>query len=148
MTPLLPDQIYHVYNHANGQDVLFREPDNYRYFLDKYAYHIHPVAETYAYCLLPNHLHLMIRIRSEDVLMEVFKEKLALRPDRFPKPVRSIVCRVGDLQGFNNLGGLWIQLLAKRIHQPLFNDPIPFYPRIPLALDQKKRSRTTASKSR
>lgn len=97
MTHLLPNQVYHVYNHANGEDQLFREPDNYRFFLDKYAYHIHPIAETFAYCLLPNHLHLMIKIRSEEVLFDIFKEKLALSPDRISDK---------DLQGFQNIGGL------------------------------------------
>lgn len=36
---------------------------NYRYFLQLYARHIEPVAETLAYCLLPNHFHLLIRVR-------------------------------------------------------------------------------------
>jgi len=27
--------IYHVYTHGNGKDLIFRETENYRYFLDK-----------------------------------------------------------------------------------------------------------------
>lgn len=57
---------YHVYNRGiNGED-LFKEARNYAYFLKLYAKYIPPVAETYAYCLLKNHFHLMIRVRSEE----------------------------------------------------------------------------------
>ena len=57
---------YHVYNRGiNGED-LFKEARNYQYFLKLYAKYIPPVAETYAYCLLKNHFHLMIRVRSEE----------------------------------------------------------------------------------
>ena len=57
---------YHVYNRGiNGED-LFKEARNYPYFLKLYAKYITPVAETYAYCLMKNHFHLLIRIRSEE----------------------------------------------------------------------------------
>lgn len=59
-----PDQVYHIYNRANGDENLFRESQNYRFFLQKYFAYINPVAETYAYCLLPNHFHAMIRIKA------------------------------------------------------------------------------------
>jgi REP element-mobilizing transposase RayT len=54
---------YHVWSHANGLENLFREEDNYLFFLTKYAIYIHPIAKTFAYCLMPNHFHLMIQIR-------------------------------------------------------------------------------------
>lgn len=59
---------YHIYNHANGSDNLFREEKNYGYFLRLWAEKIDPVAGTYAYCLMPNHFHFLIRTRSEDEL--------------------------------------------------------------------------------
>lgn len=68
--PFLPSTTYHVYNHANGDDDLFREADNYRYFLEKYKKYIHPIADTLAYCLMKNHFHLMVRIKDEEYLME------------------------------------------------------------------------------
>ena len=57
---------YHIYNHANGDDNLFREEKNYSFFLEKYRQHIDPIAETIAWCLMPNHFHLLVKIRSED----------------------------------------------------------------------------------
>lgn len=91
MSPALePERVYHLYTHANGSENLFREKENYRYFLKKYAEHIHPVVETYAYCLMPNHLHLMIRVRKE----------VEIR-------------RVPDLTGFENLSGLVSRQFSK-----------------------------------
>jgi REP element-mobilizing transposase RayT len=63
--PLLAGQHYHIYTRGNNRENLFREPRNYAYFLQLYGKHIAPVAETFAYCLLPNHLHLLVGIRAQ-----------------------------------------------------------------------------------
>jgi REP element-mobilizing transposase RayT len=75
MQPLLPNNSYHIFNHANGFENVFREDENYRYFLEKYKVYITPIAETYAYCLLPNHFHLVIRIRNREVIEELIRNK-------------------------------------------------------------------------
>lgn len=67
---LVPGNVYHIYTHANGNENIFRCPENYRYFLEKYAYHLHPVVDTFAYCLMPNHLHLMVRLKNEEELRQ------------------------------------------------------------------------------
>lgn len=54
---------FHVWSHANGLENLFQEEENFKFFLSKYTIYIHPVAKTFAYCLMPNHFHLMIQIR-------------------------------------------------------------------------------------
>ncbi|MCU0521470.1 MAG: hypothetical protein MUF84_12345 [Anaerolineae bacterium] len=60
--PLLSEGCtYHVYNRGNAGDDIFVESRNYAYFLEKYAAAIWPVADTYAYCLLRNHFHVLIR---------------------------------------------------------------------------------------
>jgi putative transposase len=43
--------------------------------MEKYADYIHPIAETYAYCLMPNHFHLVIRIRKREVIEEIIRNK-------------------------------------------------------------------------
>ena len=68
MTPLTPDTSYHIFNHANGFENIFRTEGNFKYFLEKYRLYIFPIAETYAYCLMPNHFHLVIRIRKREVI--------------------------------------------------------------------------------
>lgn len=69
---LLTDSYYHIYNHANGDDNLFREEKNYYYFLEKYHHHIDPVAETVAWCLMPNHFHLLVKIKDASSLLQTF----------------------------------------------------------------------------
>ncbi len=71
MEPLLPNQIYHIYNHANGYEDIFREEKNYSFFLEKYKKHISPIAETFAYCLLPNHFHLLIKLKKIEDLLDL-----------------------------------------------------------------------------
>jgi len=85
--PLEPDNYYHIYNHAVGQDNLFNKKENYHFFLEKYASYINPVADTFAYCLLPNHFHFLVRIKEEIEIEECLKVKK-------------------DLTGFQNLSGL------------------------------------------
>lgn len=79
--PLLPGHIYHIFNHACGSENLFRQADNYSYFLELIIRHIVPVADVYAYNLLPNHFHLLLRIKDEDVLSEYYHiQKKSLPP--------------------------------------------------------------------
>lgn len=73
MEKLQPNSSYHIFNHANGFENIFTKDENYRFFLDKYNQYILPIAETYAYCLLPNHFHLMVRIRRKEVIEELIR---------------------------------------------------------------------------
>lgn len=59
---------YHIFNHANGDDNLFREEKNYDFFLQKYHQHIDPIADTIAWCLMKNHFHLLVKIKSLEVI--------------------------------------------------------------------------------
>ncbi len=64
LQPLQPGCMYHIYNHAVGNDNLFLKPDNYYYFLRRYDSFISPIADTYCYCLMPNHLHFFTEIKT------------------------------------------------------------------------------------
>ena len=61
---LLPDCLYHIYSRAVGDEKLFLSDENYHYFLSKFQQYISPIADVYTWCLLPNHFHFMIRIKS------------------------------------------------------------------------------------
>ena len=74
MRPLQPDTSYHIFNHANGFENVFRCEANYYFFLEKYRLYIAPIAETYAYCLMPNHFHLVVRIRKREILINNFSK--------------------------------------------------------------------------
>lgn len=55
--------VYHVYNRGINYAPIFFEEKNYHYFLSKYDKYISPIADTLSYCLLPNHFHLLLRIK-------------------------------------------------------------------------------------
>ncbi len=67
---------YHIVNHAVGNENLFRNDENYLFFLRKYAMYMPSVCDTLAYCLMPNHIHFLIRTHSEKQLIEHPKYKL------------------------------------------------------------------------
>lgn len=60
---LVADNFYHIYNCGNNKTNLFYEDKNYSYFLNLLKRHITPVAEIWAFALLKNHFHLLIRTR-------------------------------------------------------------------------------------
>ena len=61
---------YHIYNRANGSERLFLSAENYRYFLKKYEEYVAQLADTFCYCLMPNHFHFLIRIKPETELLQ------------------------------------------------------------------------------
>lgn len=103
---LEPGKLYHIWTHANGEENLFREDENYRFFLQKYKYHVSPVADTLAYCFMPNHLHLMVRIKSKKEIAKVVQikntEKNKNRPNRSKDWDESKISRFTSQQ-FSNL---------------------------------------------
>jgi putative transposase len=59
--------IYHVYNRGNNSQTVFFTHENYLFFLDKLRKYILPHADILAWCLLPNHFHLMILVKQVKV---------------------------------------------------------------------------------
>jgi REP element-mobilizing transposase RayT len=65
LTLLEHGKYYHIYNRGNNRENIFIEERNYRYFLQLYTRYIEPVADTYAYCLMRNHFHVLARIKDD-----------------------------------------------------------------------------------
>jgi putative transposase len=61
--PLKHGSYYHIYNRGINSDILFKEKTNYEHFLKLFDLHILPIAETYAWCLMKNHFHFLVRIK-------------------------------------------------------------------------------------
>jgi len=83
-TPLEADKIFHIYNHAVGKDNFFNSSENYSFFLLKLKEYLQNYIDIYAYCLMPNHFHFVIKVKSEKIVLNEF-----VRPTRFSKPRRS-----------------------------------------------------------
>ncbi|MDN5204938.1 transposase [Fulvivirgaceae bacterium BMA10] len=116
--PLQPGYFYHIYNHANGNENLFLCDENYRFFLQQWVKYIEPVAHTYAYCLMPNHFHALVRIKSEEALTSTFGKF-----ETFQKLERRLSKQFANLfssytQAFNKMydrkGSLFIQNFKRK----------------------------------
>ncbi len=56
------DHYYHIYNRGVARQSIFRETDNYLFFLRRLKKCAHDLnVSVIAYCLLPNHYHLLVR---------------------------------------------------------------------------------------
>ena len=83
-TPLLYDTYYHIYNRGINGENIFVQERNYSHFLNLYTKHIEPVVDTFAYVMLRNHFHVLVRTKIEEETLEVFQEVMARRRQRFP----------------------------------------------------------------
>ncbi|OMQ13333.1 transposase [[Flexibacter] sp. ATCC 35103] len=68
--PLEFGKYYHIYNRGINSENIFKENRNHEYFLILYNKYIDPIAETFAWCLLKNHFHLLIRIKTFEEILE------------------------------------------------------------------------------
>jgi REP element-mobilizing transposase RayT len=71
--PLEAGKFYHIFNHAVGSEKLFRNDENYNYFLKKFNEYISPIASTFSYVLIPNHFHFLIEIKDKKELYESYR---------------------------------------------------------------------------
>ncbi len=62
-----PNHIYHVYNRGNNSQRIFFQRKNYLFFLKKIRTHLLPHCDILAWCLMPNHFHLMVYVKQLEV---------------------------------------------------------------------------------
>ena len=85
--PLELGKFYHIFNHAVGSEKLYRNDENYNYFLKKFNEYISSIASTFSYVLIPNHFHFLIEIKSRVeiyeyyVFLELKKEIPKVKPE-------------------------------------------------------------------
>ena len=72
---LVPNGYFHVFNRTNNKERLFKDDRDKVFFLRKLRDYITPVCHIYCYCLLYNHFHLLIRIRSKSELLQYVTNK-------------------------------------------------------------------------
>jgi REP element-mobilizing transposase RayT len=90
--PLEEGKFYHIYNQGNNGENLYYNDSNYGYFLKKMDWYLSEYIEVYAFCLMPNHFHLLVRVRTLEELDEKIKKTIAAfklvrssRPNKFDK---------------------------------------------------------------
>ena len=64
---------YHMYNKVVSEVTLFAAQKDYHIFLERYHRYFSEYFDTYAYCLIPNHYHFLVRVK-DDILPAIKKE--------------------------------------------------------------------------
>lgn len=113
--PLEPERFYHVFNRGNNGINLFYDTDCYYHFLNLYEKYMEPVAETYAWCLLKNHFHLLIYIKPKN---EIDSSKLKYSTVEKPSVI-------SVSKQFSHLFNAYTQAINKRFKRTgsLFEKP-------------------------
>ncbi|RTY76418.1 hypothetical protein EKM05_00910 [Flavobacterium sp. GSP27] len=102
--PLENGKYYHIYNRGNNGIDLFHEIENYKHFLRLYEKYIDPIAETYAWCLMKNHFHILVYIKETE---EIDVTKLEYSSTDKPKMVSAS-------KQFSNLFNAYTLAMNKR----------------------------------
>ena len=84
----LPENVYHVFNQGNNREVIFRQEKDYLIFLRLLRKLILPQCNLLAYCLMPNHFHLIVQANEKAV-----KERTSFGG----KPMQEFAYRIGIL---------------------------------------------------
>ena len=93
----IPGVYYHLYNRGVNRKKIFFEDRNYQFFLFNVERYIFPLADLIAYCLMPNHYHLLIYIReTSEVTSEVSRAMMRLSVS-YTKTINLRYNRVGPL---------------------------------------------------
>jgi putative transposase len=71
--PIEPERFYHIYNRGINGEVIFNSKRNFDFFLKKVEDYLVPVCEIYSYCLLSNHFHFLVHVKSENELESLVK---------------------------------------------------------------------------
>ena len=113
--PIEFGKYYHIYNRGNNSADVFFETENYLHFLKSYAKYIEPVAETFAWCLLKNHFHILVRIKD---FSEIKIEEMTYSTKEKPKVIDAS-------RQFSHLFNSYTQSINKRYHRTgsLFEKP-------------------------
>lgn len=72
-TPIEADRFYHIYNRGINGENIFKSDHNYLFFLNKISEFLVPVCDVYAYCLMSNNFHLLVKIKSDFELENLVK---------------------------------------------------------------------------
>ena len=61
-------ELFHIYNRGNNRDRVFYSRRNYLFFIEKINTYISSYADIIAWCLMPNHFHLMVSVNEVELI--------------------------------------------------------------------------------
>jgi len=105
--PLIGGNYYHIFNRGNNRDHIFYETENYYHFLRLYEKYINPIADTFAWCLLKNHFHILVYLKTDN---EIDKNLFTYSTVEKPKIIN-------PSKQFSHFFNAYTQSINKRYHR-------------------------------
>ena len=97
----LPDTFYHIFNRGNNKHKIFFHEKNYQFFLRKIEEYLTPNCQIIAYCLMPNHFHLLIYVENVKNLpsgkMRILERKIGTLQSSYTRAINIQEKRTGAL---------------------------------------------------
>lgn len=69
------NELFHVYNRTNNKELLFKNDENRYFFLKRYDHYTFPFLETFSWNLLPNHFHILVKVKSFESIKDFLQNK-------------------------------------------------------------------------
>ena len=91
--PSFSDNFFHIYNRGNNKEQIFFEDRNYDFFLSRLLDSFETKISLVAYCLMPNHYHLIVYIK-EALSLEKAMQRFSVS---YTKAINKSYNRVGHL---------------------------------------------------
>lgn len=135
-TRLEYSKYYHIYNRGINGCNLFKENENYEHFLHLYEKYVPKVADTFAWVLMKNHFHFLVKIKNEEEIPFItpeglkntsgFKENLS--GSKIPESVSKK--KYNPTNQFGHLFNAYTKAINKRFHRTgsLFEHPFKRVP--------------------
>lgn len=93
LNPILPGNIYHIYNRGINREKIFYSDRNYLFFINQMCKYLSRHCECYAFCLMPNHFHLLLKIEDDQFISKTFQPLMV----SYSKAINSEQGRIGPL---------------------------------------------------
>jgi putative transposase len=104
----LPDNIYHIYNQGNNHQDIFLCDEDYLIFLRMIRKHIHIHTEIIAWCLMPNHFHLLVYADEKNCVM---MKQGGLQIEKLTNGIRKLLSGYARIfnKRYNRMGSVFRQ---------------------------------------
>jgi putative transposase len=85
--PFHAENYYHLTFRSIDNLLLFYQPGNYEFILQRFAFFLHPVLDCLAFCLLQNHAHFVVQISERKAILDslsfIAEEKRTIAMKKF-----------------------------------------------------------------
>jgi len=112
--------LYHIYNQGNNRQNIFLNRENYLFFLRKIQKHVLPFADILAWCLMPNHFHLMVYINHVELTPGPTSSRARSELEQIPSPTLSRARnnqRDDETMSFNKSIGIMLASYTRAINK-------------------------------